>query len=80
MVLLPPFDLHVLGLPLAFILSQDQTLHCKKFLASAEAEPMSSADPTRIDELISCTLLVASARKLKQRLPICLSSLSKNVY
>ena len=27
-----PFDLHVLGLPLAFILSQDQTLHCKKIL------------------------------------------------
>ena len=28
-----PSDLHVLGLPLAFILSQDQTLHCKmKFL------------------------------------------------
>ena len=26
-----PLDLHVLGLPLAFILSQDQTLHCKKF-------------------------------------------------
>ena len=24
-------DLHVLGLPLAFILSQDQTLHCKNF-------------------------------------------------
>jgi hypothetical protein len=24
-----PFDLHVLSLPLAFILSQDQTLHCK---------------------------------------------------
>ena len=31
MVLLPPFDLHVLGLPLAFILSQDQTLHCKDY-------------------------------------------------
>ena len=31
-VLLPamPLDLHVLGPPLAFILSQDQTLHCKK--------------------------------------------------
>ena len=31
-VLLPvlPFDLHVLGLPLALILSQDQTLHSKK--------------------------------------------------
>ena len=27
-----PFDLHVLGLPLAFILSQDQTLHSNKFL------------------------------------------------
>lgn len=25
-----PLDLHVLGPPLAFILSQDQTLHCKK--------------------------------------------------
>ena len=24
-----PLNLHVLGLPLAFILSQDQTLHCK---------------------------------------------------
>ena len=24
-----PHDLHVLSLPLAFILSQDQTLHCK---------------------------------------------------
>jgi hypothetical protein len=36
MVLLPPFDLHVLGLPLAFILSQDQTLHCKIFLHHGE--------------------------------------------
>jgi hypothetical protein len=26
--LLLPHDLHVLGLPLAFILSQDQTLRC----------------------------------------------------
>jgi hypothetical protein len=26
-----PSDLHVLGLPLAFILSQDQTLHCIMF-------------------------------------------------
>ena len=28
--ILLPLDLHVLGLPLAFILSQDQTLRCKK--------------------------------------------------
>jgi hypothetical protein len=27
-----PLDLHVLSLPLAFILSQDQTLHCKSNL------------------------------------------------
>jgi hypothetical protein len=30
-----PLDLHVLGLPLAFILSQDQTLH--RIVFSAEA-------------------------------------------
>ena len=29
-----PLGLHVLGLPLAFILSQDQTLHCMSFLLS----------------------------------------------
>ena len=28
--LVMPLDLHVLGLPLAFILSQDQTLHSNK--------------------------------------------------
>ena len=27
-----PLDLHVLSLPLAFILSQDQTLHCNAFI------------------------------------------------
>jgi hypothetical protein len=30
--LLKPFDLHVLSLPLAFILSQDQTLHSNIFI------------------------------------------------
>ena len=29
-----PLDLHVLSLPLALILSQDQTLHCKIYLKS----------------------------------------------
>ena|GEM_PF-2699259 len=29
-----PLDLHVLSLPLAFILSQDQTLHSNKFYSS----------------------------------------------
>jgi hypothetical protein len=45
MVLLPPFDLHVLGLPLAFILSQDQTLHCKIFLHHSELWLMSRCYP-----------------------------------
>ncbi len=30
-----PLDLHVLSLPLAFILSQDQTLHSKFFMFSS---------------------------------------------
>ena len=30
--LMLPLDLHVLSLPLAFILSQDQTLHCIFFI------------------------------------------------
>ena len=31
-----PLDLHVLGLSLAFILSQDQTLRCKKSCSLAQ--------------------------------------------
>ena len=34
-----PFDLHVLGLPLAFILSQDQTLH-RQIFRRTEAAPV----------------------------------------
>ena len=33
-----PFDLHVLSLPLAFILSQDQTLRCIKFKFNNQIE------------------------------------------
>ena len=32
LLLAMPLGLHVLGLPLAFILSQDQTLHCNYYL------------------------------------------------
>ena len=39
MLKLLPFDLHVLGLPLAFILSQDQTLHCKLLYTLFELAP-----------------------------------------
>src|SRR5512133_2295199 len=46
-----PFDLHVLGLPLAFILSQDQTLRCK-----LKVKIFSSSDVTL--DLICVTFLV----------------------
>ncbi len=48
-----PFDLHVLGLPLAFILSQDQTLHCNKFLHHGKPWLLSSADLAHIIDVIS---------------------------
>ena len=46
-----PLDLHVLSLPLAFILSQDQTLHCKNCFcftfdsSSCPASPPQAASP-----------------------------------
>ena len=45
-VLLRPFDLHVLGLPLAFILSQDQTLH-RKYVCPARRQNVSFVGMTR---------------------------------
>src|SRR5690606_41478083 len=51
----PPisFDLHVLGLPLAFILSQDQTLHCKMIVRP---------DPITQNLLIESVLFVSINR------------------
>ncbi|MDP2040915.1 hypothetical protein, partial [Algoriphagus sp.] len=37
-----PIDLHVFGLPLAFILSQDHTLHCNLSLLSITERPKAS--------------------------------------
>ena len=74
MVLLPPFDFHVLGLPLAFILSQDQTLHCKIFLHPSELGLMSSAILARIiDVCLSNSIsLVSYQPKLVRHLLFCL--------
>ena len=55
-----PLDLHVLGLPLAFILSQDQTLHCKKNNFSSVPTDFFSfrfASRRRNQELTNCTTL-----------------------
>ena len=71
-----PLDLHVLGLPLAFILSQDQTLHCKIFLHSCEHELMSSANLARINEFnFNVTICLLT----QAYLPFVFSSHSKNV-
>ena len=51
-----PFDLHVLGLPLAFILSQDQTLHCKFDISFLLLSVLSNLS-ARIDKVLFCTSL-----------------------
>ena len=38
-----PLDLHVLSLPLAFILSQDQTLHCTSFILYSSSTILTSS-------------------------------------
>ena len=55
-----PLDLHVLGLPLAFILSQDQTLHSKNSILSKPDPIIFSfrfASRRRNQELTNCTTL-----------------------
>ena len=81
-----PLDLHVLGLPLAFILSQDQTLHrCALNIFAHSAEEAlpapslsikSSAPPAYAGR---ATLLYGSFRKpLGPRSFYCLHSMSMN--
>ena len=55
-----PSDLHVLGLPLAFILSQDQTLH--RIIVYNYPTP----EPVRPKEINLCFSLI-----LRCRIPIC---------
>ena len=59
-----PLDLHVLCLPLAFILSQDQTLHCISFSFSqldsrAPFNPLKRIDAIPIVQVLACTFLPA---------------------
>ena len=57
-----PLDLHVLSLPLAFILSQDQTLHCKNlfFKLFTKNNPVNSIQNTNkfFDEIPISRLVV----------------------
>ena len=71
-----PLDLHVLGLPLAFILSQDQTLHCKNclfvYLLDSFVSPPS---PFRKDvrHTLSLASSVSNSSRLPSRTPVRLS-------
>ena len=59
-----PLDLHVLSLPLAFILSQDQTLHCIIFYVSSLiltllilSKELTLLDKLFFSVLASCTVI-----------------------
>ena len=56
-----PRDLHVLSLPLAFILSQDQTLLCIFFISQLEPDTLNSKRINALDYFfVSRYLLVLS--------------------
>ena len=48
-----PLDLHVLSLQLAFILSQDQTLHCKSIVSQHKADFCSVQDAVQFIDFIN---------------------------
>ena len=64
LTLMLPLDLHVLSLPLAFILSQDQTLHCIMFLyfqfdadTYNPSKELTLLDKLYFSVLASCTVI-----------------------
>ena len=61
-VSLPPFDLHVLGMPPAFNLSQDQTLQFNTFAANFQCKLPQSVPPYSSGSLANSRL--PPARKL----------------
>ena len=66
-----PLDLHVLSLPLAFILSQDQTLHCKRSLISWLKNK---------NYLFAAALFQRTSSSFKRGANICPSNLSAQVF
>ena len=66
-----PLDLHVLSLPLAFILSQDQTLHCIIFYISSLIptliilpKELTLLDKLFFSVLASCTVFISLFNEL----------------
>ena len=56
-----PLDLHVLGLPLAFILSQDQTLRCNYPVSAPSPDPRGSGSELFFSVCIRVSLPLRSA-------------------
>jgi hypothetical protein len=76
-----PFDLHVLGLPLAFILSQDQTLHCKDHLYLDSFIKLTKCLRfRRISTLVHLTVVVAVCCLKSRSLLIFSSSLRQRTF
>ena len=69
--LMLPFNLHVLSLPPAFILSQDQTLHCICFFFQSSDCLLSVLSPASISSKESTWIFAALSIYFKELSPHC---------
>ena len=77
-----PLDLHVLSLPLAFILSQDQTLHCKNCFFTFDSSRVRlagiSGSPTHAISSLSSVSIIARFRQPLSPCPLSVESECKD--
>ena len=59
-----PFDLHVLSMPPAFNLSQDQTLQFKKLFTSTDAKPSEHEPSPSNSKLLGLKVLVSNIMRI----------------
>ena len=70
-----PLDLHVLGLSLAFILSQDQTLRCNYLFFI-----FSLTNPIRCSKLLYCLKLVLTLTFFTRLVLLCLFQIFNDLF
>ena len=75
-----PLDLHVLSLPLAFILSQDQTLLCIFYTSSSPLTPLISKEINALVLLFLGTCLYLSFSIINELAPACRKGIAKIYY
>jgi len=73
-----PFDLHVLSLPLAFILSQDQTLHCKVLIRLAKGHSSSRRTSEKDRRYLRMTPARLAGADPRQKAPKALPTASQS--